>query len=171
VRATGTSNSILRPSIAVTTICKLMARQMHFRMCGEELIIRTRRLQQVCEVLPIHALQGDFPRAFVQDYSHWLDIDTKVVEWRPLRNAWTSSPDNWKMRADGHEFVLSHGVRRLVDIRSPTAKAISGILSPLEHAIHIHVILDCGTEALEVNLPRLKLGFSLQNRGRLLVSK
>ena len=140
-------------------------------MCGPELIIRTRQAEQVCELLPIHSLHDDFPAAFVEDYAHWLDIDTGVVEWRPLRHAWTSSPDNWQMRADGQEVRLSRGARRLVDIHSPTAKAISQILGPLEHAIHIHVILDCETEALEVNLPRVRLDFSLQNHGNLLVSK
>jgi hypothetical protein len=144
---------------------------MHFRMCGPELIIRTRKQGQVCELLPIHALHDDFPAAFVEDYAHWLDIDTGVVEWRPLRHAWTSSPGNWQMRADGQEVSLSRGAKRLVDIRSPTAKAISRILGPLEHATHIHVILDCETEALEVNLPRVRLDFSLQNPGNLLVSK
>ncbi|KAH6696403.1 hypothetical protein BKA61DRAFT_741749 [Leptodontidium sp. MPI-SDFR-AT-0119] len=106
--------------------------------------------QQVCELLPIHALYDDFPAAFVEDYAHWLDIDTKVVEWRPLRHTWTSSPDNWQMRADGQEVGLSRGAKRLVDIRSPAAKAISRILGPLEHATHIHVILDCETDALEL---------------------
>ena len=144
---------------------------MHFRMCGPELIIRTRQPEQVCELLPIHALHDDFPAAFVQDYVHWLDIDTGVIEWRPLRHAWTSSPDNWQMKADGQEVALSRGAKRLVDIRSPTAKAISRLLGPLEHATHIHVILDCGTEALEVNLPRVRLDFSLQNQENLLVSK
>src|SRR3954447_8073142 len=133
---------------------------MHFRMCGSELIIRTRRAEQVCELLPIHALHDDFPAAFVEDYAHWLDIDTGVVEWRPLKHAWTSSPDNWQMRADGQEVGLSRGAKRLVDIRSPTAKAISRILGPLEHATHVHVILDCETEALEVSLPRVRLDFS-----------
>jgi hypothetical protein len=144
---------------------------MHFRMCGPELIIRTRKQGQVCELLPIHALHDDFPAAFVEDYAHWLDIDTGVVEWRPLRHAWTSSPGNWQMRADGQEVGLRRSAKRLVDIRSPTAKAISRILGPLEHATHIHVILDCETEALEVNLPRVRLDFSLQNHGDLLVSK
>jgi hypothetical protein len=140
-------------------------------MCGPELIIRTRQLEQVCELLPIHALHDDFPAAFVQDYAHWLDIDTGVIEWRPLRHAWTSSRDNWQMRADGEEVALTRGGKRLIDIRSPTAKAISRILSPLEHATHIHVILDCGTEALGVNLPRVRLDFSLQNHGNFLMSK
>ena len=37
-------------------------------MCGLELIIRTRQLKKVYELLPIHALHDDFPAAFVRDY-------------------------------------------------------------------------------------------------------
>jgi hypothetical protein len=61
--------------------------------------------------------------------------------------------DNWQMRANGQEVALSHSAKLLVDIHSPMAKAISEILGPLEHATHIHVILDYRTKALEVNLP------------------
>jgi hypothetical protein len=75
------------------------------------------------------------------------------------------------MRADGQEVALSRDSKRLINIRSPTAKAISRILGPLEYATYIHVILDCGIETLEVNLPRVRLDFSLQNHGNLLVSK
>jgi len=141
-------------------------------MCGSELIIRTRKEANVHEVIPIHALHDDFPRAFVEDYSHWLDLNTGFIEWRPLKDVWTSSPDNWQMRSDDHQaFSLSCGVRRLIDIRSPTAITISRTLSPLEHLTHMHVILNSETGELQVNLPRLKLDFLLRNHGRLLESK
>jgi hypothetical protein len=140
-------------------------------MCGPELIIRTRPAEQVCELLPIHVLHDDFPAAFVEDYAHWLDFDTRVVECSPLKHAWTSSSDNWQLRADGQEVFLCRGAKRLVDIRSSTAKAVSRILGPLEHATHIHIVLDCKTEALEVNLPRMRLDFSLKKHGNRLVSK
>jgi hypothetical protein len=99
-------------------------------MCESELIIPTRKETDVHEVIPIHALHDDFPRAFVEDYAHWLDLNTGFIEWRPLKDAWTSSPDNWRMRSyDQQAFSLSRGVRRLIDIRSPTAIAISRTLN------------------------------------------
>jgi hypothetical protein len=141
-------------------------------MYGSELIIRTRRQKQVCEVLPVHALKDDFPRSLAEDYAHWLDVSTGSVEWRPLEYAWVFSPDNWQMRVDSPgTFVLSHDKQELIDVRSPTAKTISRVLSPLEHATHIHIILDRSTRALEIHLPRLKLDFLLKDRGRLLESK
>jgi len=141
-------------------------------MHDSELIIRTRRDTQVLELLPIHALHDDFPKAFVQDYAHWFDIATGLIEWRPLEYAWTSSPENWQMRRDdNNSFVLIRGAKTLIDVRSATAEAISKTLSPLEHATHVHIVLNRETRVLEINLPRLKLDFHLQEHTRLLESK
>ena len=133
-------------------------------MHDSELIIRAKKQGQVYELLPEHALDGDFPQAFVSDYAHWLDIDTGFVEWQPLLNAWTPTSQNWQMRSDsrGEHLLLFCGSSRLVDRHTPTAKAVSTVLGPLENAIHIHVILNCETEVLEVHLPRLMLDFFLR---------
>ena len=120
----------------------------------------------------MHALQGDFPEAFVQDYAHWLDINTGFVEWRPLTDPWTSSSNNWQIRpVSKWKNVLIRDSWRLVDLHTPTAKAVSSILSPLERATHIHISLNCKTEVLEVHLPRLKLDFFLRKDALQLESK
>jgi len=56
-------------------------------MPDSELIIRAKKQGQVYGLLPVHALEDDFPQAFINDYAHWLDIDTGFVEWRPILNA------------------------------------------------------------------------------------
>jgi len=75
------------------------------------------------------------------------------------------------MHAEDEELVLSHGEKRLLDIRSPTAKMIAGLLRPLERPTHIHIILDSSTRALEVHLSRMKLDFFLREPWDLLESK
>lgn len=141
-------------------------------MHDSELIIRAKREQKVYELLPVHALQGDFPQAFVNDYAHWLDVNTGFIEWRPLLNAWTSTSQNWQMQSGSRdENFLLCGSSRLIDLHTPTAKAVSAVLSPLEDAIHIHVILNCEKEVLEVHLPRLKLDFLLRKGASQLESK
>ncbi|KAI9742144.1 MAG: hypothetical protein M1818_004044 [Claussenomyces sp. TS43310] len=145
---------------------------VHFLMYGSDLIVRTRRAEQVYELLPLHLFQGDFPMSFVQDYAHWLDVDTGLVEWRLLKHAWRPSTENWQMPIDGYNaFILSQGARKLIDIHSPTANTISRVLSPLEQKTHIHMIFICETGVVEVGLPRLKLNFSLRDHGMLLESK
>ncbi|CAG8973653.1 hypothetical protein HYALB_00002219 [Hymenoscyphus albidus] len=151
---------------------EIEGQQVHFRMHGTELIIRTQSQQQICELVPDHAMRDDFPLAFVRDYAHWLDISTGRLEWRPLKDVWTSSPENWQMQTDGHQrLVLRSGGRKAIDVRSPTARAITQILSPLEHAPHIHISLNCETGALEIHLPRMKLDFILNHAQSLLESK
>ncbi|TGO23196.1 hypothetical protein BPAE_0140g00020 [Botrytis paeoniae] len=61
--------------------------QVHFQMFGTELIVRTRRQRQIRELVPAYKMCNDFPRAYVQNYAQWLDIDTRQIEWRPLRYA------------------------------------------------------------------------------------
>lgn len=138
-----------------------------------ELIIRARRREQVYELLPVHALDGDFPQAFVHGYAHWLHTDTGFVEWRPLSHPWISTSQNWQMRSHGRgvDKVLLRGSSRLIDLHTPTAKAVATILSPLEQANHIHLTLDCETEVLEVHLPRLKLDFFARKGATQLESK
>lgn len=141
-------------------------------MYDNELIIRAKRLEQIYELLPIHALDGDFPHSFVQDYAHWLEIKTGFVEWRPLDNAWTQTPQNWQMRPrENNVSMLSRGSSTLIDPHTPTAGAVSTVLSPLEHAKHMHIILNSQTQILEVQLPRLKLEFFLKNGTSQLESK
>ena len=141
-------------------------------MYDKELIIRAKKLDQIYELLPIHALDGDFPHAFVQDYVHWLDIKTGFVEWRPLVYAWMQTSQNWQMRPrKDNVSMLSRGFSRLIDPKTPTAKAVSTVLSPLEDVNHMHIILNSQTQMLEVQLPRLKLDFFLKKGTSQLESK
>jgi hypothetical protein len=60
---------------------------------------------------------------------------------------------------------------KLIDIQSPIAKAISKILSPIEHTTHVHVMLNFEKSVLEVHLPRLNLDFFMLENSSLLESK
>ena len=141
-------------------------------MHGSELIVRAKRQDKLYELLPLHALEGDFPQAFVEDYAHWLDTDTGIIEWRPLPDMWVSSPKNWRMRrGNPGEDLLIRGSSKLIDVRLPTAKAVSAILKPLEEATHVHTTINCETGTLDVHLPRLNLDFFLRSGAVRLESK
>lgn len=136
------------------------------------LIIRTMKAERICELIPIDAMLDDFPNAFVQEYVHWLDTGTGLVEWRPLTSIWTSSTNNWQMATDNWQTsVLSHSTKKLIDVHSPTAKIISRLLGPLEQAKHINIIYDCNTDAVEIYLPRMKLDFRMTHPQAFLQSK
>ena len=146
--------------------------QIHFRLHEGELIIRTSLSGRTHELIPISVLKNDFPRAFVNKYVHWIDLEYGVMEWRPLENIWKSSPQNWQTWSHGNSnFSLGRAPLKLVDIRSPIAKAISRVLSPLEHATHIHVFFNFDKNMLEVHLPRLNLDFFMRGSCNLLECK
>ena len=143
-------------------------------MHDSELIIRARKEGQIYELLPLHVLDSDFPCALVQDYVHWLDIETASVKWQPLANPgpWNQTSQSWQMQSgNSGEYSLIQASLNLIDLHKPTARAVSEILSPLEDAVHIHITFTCETELLEVHLPRLKLDFFLRKGATQLESK
>lgn len=140
-------------------------------MHDSELIVRSRKEEHVFELLPTHVLDGDFPHAFVQNFAHWASLETDLVEWRPLEDAWNPTSHIWQMwTGDQEDKFLIRNSSKLVDIHTPTAKAVTLVLSPLEQAAHIHITLS-KAGVLEVHLPRLNLGFFLKKKSRQLESK
>ena len=71
----------------------------------------------------------------------------------------------------GVNEVLLRGSSSLIDLYTPTAKAVLIVLSPLEQATYIHITLNRETEILQVQLPRLKLDFFVRKGATQLESK
>ena len=131
-------------------------------MYGKTLVLRAVRGVDVYELLPLEALKGDFPPAFVNDYVHWLHIGTGVIEWRLLGNCWEIESCRWRLQHGKRRCrYLENGSSRLLDPKSPTTTAVTAILAPLESFYHIHTEYDVETGAVNVHLPRLKLDFVL----------
>ena len=134
--------------------------------------MRARKDSQVLQLIPRSQLHGDFPKHFVSQYIHWLDLGTREVEFRPAGSLWTLGPSNWRLyiyepgihpRArfqkpshDGSKIQLE-----LIDIRSETFSMVSSLLSPLESPEHI--IATHTFHSLEVSLPRLRLSFFINS--------
>ncbi|KAI9890486.1 MAG: hypothetical protein M1814_003970 [Vezdaea aestivalis] len=150
---------------------KILDFQVFFGMYDSELIIRTKKGEEVLELLPVHALQDDFPRAFIHEFTHWLNKTTGIVQWRPLKRTWSTSSGNWQMNSGRVKKVLAQGYCKMIDYRSPTATMVSKILSPLDEPAHIHIFFNCERQELEVHLPRFKLDFFLAEGTQQLESK
>jgi hypothetical protein len=118
-------------------------------------------------------LAGDFPKTFVDNYVHWLDLDTGEVEFRPVESLWTPDPSNWRLTVaiDGTRSVFRKDSGDsaipvdLIDIRSSTFQMISRLLSPLESQEHI--VITRISDVLEANLYRLRLGFFVNENAEL----
>jgi hypothetical protein len=125
----------------------------------------------ILQLIPEFKLPVGLPRLLVNEYTHWLDLSTGELEFRPARSPWTSAPYNWRLhiRESGifpHAIVerlsLDDSLTRLIDTRSRTFKVVSRLLSPLE--LPEYIIIMHTAQTLEVSLPRLRLSFFVNNR-------
>jgi hypothetical protein len=113
------------------------------------------------QLIPRSVFVEDFPKDFVDDYVHWLDLGTGEVEFRPVESPWTPNLSNWRLyvRTDVFRRIAGDGATPvdLIDIRSATFRTISRLLSALEPPERI--IIARAKQALEASLPRLRLIF------------
>jgi hypothetical protein len=144
------------------------------------LILRARKKSsgnsQILQLIPRPTLLGDFPRPFVDEYVHWLDLETRELEFRPAGSPWAPSPSNWRVHIPKHganahsRAVLQKPSQdsssiELIDIRSKTFDMVSSLLSPLE--ILEYIIITHASHSLEVTLPRLHLSFFVNSNWEL----
>ena len=138
--------------------------------------MRTRRPgdSQILQLIPRSKLLGDFPRQFIDEYTHWLDSDSRELEFRPAGSPWTPGPSNWRLyihqpgnrpRVTFQKPSLGSSPIQLVDIRSTAFGVLSRMLSPLESPEHI--IVTHASQSLEVSLPRLRLSFFVNSNWEL----
>ncbi|KAI9692976.1 MAG: hypothetical protein M1822_004971 [Bathelium mastoideum] len=58
--------------------------QFHIASRDDVLIIKVKTSQHNFEILDPKLFKGDLPDRLVENHVHWLDIDTRTVEFRPL---------------------------------------------------------------------------------------
>jgi hypothetical protein len=141
-----------------------------------DLILRARKPghSQSLQLIPRTALLGDFPRQFVDQYVHWLDLGTRELEFRLAGSPWTPEPSNWRLyihepgiypRATFRKPGQDGSIIQLIDVRSNTFTMLSSLLSPLESPELITVTHT--SQFLEVFAPRLHLSFFVNSNWEL----
>jgi hypothetical protein len=131
---------------------------------------------KILQLIPRSTLSGDFPKHFVDEYTHWLDFNTRELEFRPVGSPWTPAPSNWRLyihkpgthaqpRAVLQKPSEDGSLVQLIDIRSKTFAMVSSLLSPLESPEYI--IITHASQSLEVSLPRLHLSFFVNSNQEL----
>lgn len=114
------------------------------------------------DLLPSRILCNKFPTAFVDDFVHWYDHDSGSIEFCPLKNPWPPSSGNWRLTKADFAWRLAKNGLVLIGVLSNAARVLSDILSALEEPLHIHASLNETSDSLDIDLPRLQLGFHLQ---------
>ena len=130
-----------------------------------DLCVRAAKLDRVYEFIPPRLLAGAFPDAFVEDYAHWYDLDGRNVEFRSIKEPWLPSGSSWRLQKTRprNEWCLIKDGVSLISVSSPTAKLMSNILEPIEKPLKLHCSFHPASSALEIDLPRLRLGFDLRS--------
>ena len=138
---------------------------IYFGVRENDVSIRFKQGSQIWELAPHSIFSKDLPYAFITEYTHWLNIETGEVEFRPKNNPWKSSPDYWRLMCrQGSNPELVQGKRKLVDVYSRTFAVATKIFGALDEWQHIHVTLE-DDHHLDVALPRLDLRFFLNAKG------
>ena len=129
------------------------------------LTLQARRSEdpQLLQFVPSAVFLGDFPKTFVDDYVHWLDLGAGEVEFRPVESPWTPDPSNWRLSVGTQSLfrkIYGDGAAPvdLIDIHSGTFQMISHLLSALESPENI-TVTRTNDHALEASLTRLRLVF------------
>ncbi|EXJ80680.1 hypothetical protein A1O3_06964 [Capronia epimyces CBS 606.96] len=142
-------------------------------LASSDLLVQAVKDGETYELVPSRVLQGELPLYFTESFVHWYNTRDDTVEFRPVDDPWTASPDHWKLVRDrGHDkWRMVKGGSSLISVKSETWKAIGEILAPLEELLHLHGVLQHSSSTLEVGLPRLMLSFFLKSRTSQLRSK
>ncbi|KAF9016696.1 hypothetical protein BDZ89DRAFT_1075364 [Hymenopellis radicata] len=127
-------------------------------------VIRTRSLKTAfepfLEYIPPTTFAGDVPVPFVEDYVHWLDLDSHLIELRPLKSLWEPSSKNWNIDFDAKVMKDDRG-HALVEKNSPSFQMVYQRIQSIEDSSFVVITKDGGMNLLNVHLPRLHLEFFL----------
>ena len=138
-----------------------------------KLIVQASHCDATIEIVPGGVFLKDLPEHFVQDHVHWYNFKSGDVEFRPATDPWNaSSSASWtlqKVRGTGWRLIKDkHAV---VGLQTASAIAISTILKPLANARRIHCVLQTTDCSLRVEIPTLRLNFTLAKGETMLTSK
>lgn len=152
----------------------IFGNEVHLGLREGVVVIKARIGDRLVQAIPHELLSEDLPIHFVSAFAHWIDEETKDLEFRPLHNLWQPSSDNWRLTFATRDVInasatLRLGPARLVENSSTTGRAITRLLGTLDNPAHVHITLhDAEPERLEVFLHRFNLHFLVTEGGQLL---
>ncbi|TVY36417.1 hypothetical protein LSUB1_G007938, partial [Lachnellula subtilissima] len=117
-----------------------------------DLLVQAIKGDKKYELVPSRLLHGNFPVFFVKEFVHWYDCYDNSLEFRPVKSPWNSSPNNWRLTwsTSTSGWHMTKNDVSLVGIRRST---------PDTYFFHQ------ASSSLEIELPRLQLGFYLERGG------
>jgi hypothetical protein len=153
------------PYVTLSYSCELSTNrrlQFAFSLRGNFLQIQAVSDDDIFELVPHNELRSDFPSMLVEEYTHWMHLGSRTMEFRPHEQQWTSSDENWRLHMDLQLISRTYRGRQdyLIDYHSGTSRMIAHRLSRLEPATHVLLFRSDGHQVVAI-LPRLRLRFSV----------
>ncbi|EIW76859.1 hypothetical protein CONPUDRAFT_168597 [Coniophora puteana RWD-64-598 SS2] len=122
----------------------------------------------ILQLIPSPKFQGDLPLPLVQNHVHWLNLTTRTIELRPSSRKWAGLyASDWRIDYGPHSAPMMRQAASgshfyLVDPLSPTCRALSTYLRPIE--LPSYQIVSCtmgSSPTLDAELARSGFLFSL----------
>ncbi|RYP73457.1 hypothetical protein DL771_003629 [Monosporascus sp. 5C6A] len=149
------------PGMSHTLTVKMGDYITHVGYDNGSTIIRATRGSHILELIPREIFQHgnlfDLPAGLVDRCSHWLDIESGILEIRP--RAWREHPHNWKLHLATSicsRLTPRGGKERLVDPYCALSARVSRIFDYFEPRRHLTIYQPDGI-ALTIDLPRMQL--------------
>lgn len=143
---------------------------IHKTSTSHDMYVRGRKDEQTFEFVPERYLAQHSPAAFGNDYVHWYRISSQTIEFRAKVNPWRSAPV-CQLQRSGQLWVMQKSGSFLVAPSSKTALVLAKTLSALDNQAHMHNFYQKSTQGLQIEFPRLRLCFSLQQGSTEIVSR
>lgn len=145
---------------------ELTAFQVHLTMEEGELLVEAKIGDSHLRLIPHTILKPDLPESLSENFVHWMDIQRREIDFRPLASAWNPPRRPWKLHLHNSASpYMDMDSRRLVDRESPLARSILDILQTLERRDHI--IITSNAAGVEIEIPRMRLTFTVNQDGGL----
>jgi hypothetical protein len=155
--------------------------QVHFSLRDNDSVVRTgwNGTNDILALIPSSELRGDLPPALVDGRIHWLNLTTKIIDIRPLKQPWEQSSEHWRIDCSSGQYRVYRGCETLVDIRSPTWAMISecfNCLNGVNRARSTNLLIttspidsvhSASVQQLSVTLPCYGLSFFVNEREEL----
>jgi hypothetical protein len=142
----------------------------------KDLLVSASKGNATFKLLPSRLFRSLLPDFFVDEYIHWYDCGSGSVEFRPVDDPWHVEASTRLLlvkcsKTSTWHLDLPKSGSILLGANNQTAKILADILSPLANPLQIHISLHADLSSLEVEIPRLRLGFSLDQGSSSLKSK
>lgn len=134
-------------SASFTTVRKCKNRDYTFAVDEEAVIITERnRNGNRYELIPHNVLTDEIPFLLVENYSHWWNRSTDVIEFRPKRfdddNFAEAGSVQYELDVPNRSLRYLKTNRLILDVTSRSYQKIAEQLSRLENKKYIHVYME-----------------------------